>query len=148
MIVKTKKLTIGYKADDHHLLALDRVDLELKPGKVTALVGESGSGKTTLGKALLGLSPPSAMIEGEIFLGKTEISNLDEASINEFRWSRVAMVFQNGAANLNPVYRLVDQVAEPLIRRLGWSAADAANEARRKMAAMGLPAELGEPFSS
>jgi peptide/nickel transport system ATP-binding protein len=42
------------------------------------------------------------------------------------------MVFQNGAANLNPVHRIVDQVAEPLIqhgradrRKAGLLAADA-----------------------
>jgi peptide/nickel transport system ATP-binding protein len=146
MKAHTKQVSITYKNDEHQLLAADRVDLTLNPGTVTALVGESGSGKTTLGKALLGLLPPSASIKGEIFLGKTEITHLDEASLNKFRWSQAAMVFQNGAANLNPVHRLVDQVAEPLIQHLGWTASDAREEARRQMAAMGLTKELTDRF--
>lgn len=146
MRVQTKQVSITYKSDDHQLLAADRVDLTLNPGTVTALVGESGSGKTTLGKALLGLLPPNVLIKGAIFLGETEISRLDQTSLNEFRWSRVAMVFQNGAANLNPVHRLVDQVAEPLIHHLGWEASEARDEARRQMAAMGLRVELADRF--
>ncbi len=42
----------------------------------------------------------------------------DEARMTPIRWwAKAAMVFQNGAANLNPVHRLKDQVAEPLIQR-------------------------------
>jgi peptide/nickel transport system ATP-binding protein len=144
--VKTKQVSITYKNDDHQLLAVDRVDLALNPGTVTALVGESGSGKTTLGKAMLGLLPPSAAINGDVFLGETEITRLDEASLNKFRWSQAAMVFQNGAANLNPVHHLVDQVAEPLIQHLGWTISSARDKARSQMAAMGLKAELADRF--
>ena len=146
MRVEVKNLSVGYRNEDHQLLALDRVDLVLNPGCVTALVGESGSGKTTLGKALLGLMPPNAVVEGDVWLGETETTRLSETARNEWRWSRAAMVFQNGAANLNPVHRLVDQVAEPLIQRLAWTAADAREEARRQMAGMGLKAELAERY--
>jgi len=146
MTVRIKELTVEYRADDHRLLALDRVDLELQPGKVTALVGESGSGKTTLAKAILGLSPENASVRGSIHLGEQEIIGLDEAAINELRWSRVAMVFQNGADTLNPVYRLSAQVAEPLIQRLGRDPEQAREEARRTMMAMGLAEELTDRF--
>lgn len=42
---------------------LDRLDLDLAPGTVTALMGPNGSGKTTLGRLLLGLIRPD---DGEI----------------------------------------------------------------------------------
>nr|WP_253208673.1 ATP-binding cassette domain-containing protein [Streptomyces niphimycinicus] len=45
---------------------VDGVNLEARPGKVTALVGASGSGKTTTGLALLGEYPPGARIGGEV----------------------------------------------------------------------------------
>ena len=146
MKVEIKKLSVEYRSDDHRLLALDRVDLTLNPGHVTSLVGESGSGKTTLGNALMGLLPPEAAIKGEIFLDGKEITCLDENSMNDLRWSHTAMVFQNGAANLNPLHRLVDQVAEPLIRRLGWAAAEAREKACLQMTDIGLEAELIDRF--
>ena len=146
MKVEIKNLTVKYKDDDHLLLALDQVDLVLEPGRITALVGESGSGKTTLGKALMGLLPEIARVDGRICLGGTEIVGLDEASMNEMRWSTAAMVFQNGAANLNPVIRLIDQVAEPLVHGRGLKAEKAREEAQRLMEQMGLQPEQARRF--
>ena len=143
MNVSIKDLTVYYRDDDHALQALDRADLTLLPGRVMALVGESGSGKTTLGKALMGLLPDNAEIKGSIRIGDREIAGLDEASMNALRWSAMAMVFQNGAANLNPVYRLVDQVAEPLIQQRGENRSKAKEAAEDMLARMGLLAEQG-----
>ena len=142
MKLEIKDLTVAYRDDDHAVLALDRADLELVPGRVTALVGESGSGKTTLGKAIMGLLPDNARVSGSITLGTDQVVGRDEAALNELRWSRAAMVFQNGAANLNPVYRLIDQVAEPLIQRRGLDRRSAIKEAEKGLAQMGLEPEL------
>jgi peptide/nickel transport system ATP-binding protein len=136
------QLQVSYLDHDHELLALDRVNLELMPGRVTALVGESGSGKTTLGKAVMGLLPPNARAKGNILLDGKDILGLDEQVINGLRWSRMAMVFQNGAANLNPVHRLLDQVAEPLIHTNQVPARHARELARQALAGMGLDPEL------
>ena len=146
MKVEIKNLIVKYKDDDHLLLALDQVDLVLEPGRITALVGESGSGKTTLGKTLMGLLPENARVDGSICLGDREIVGLDEASMNEMRWSTAAMVFQNGAANLNPVIRLIDQVAEPLVHGRGLKAETAREEAQRLMRQMGLEPEMSRRF--
>jgi peptide/nickel transport system ATP-binding protein len=143
--VSIHNLTVQYKEDDHSLLALDRVDLTLAPGRITALVGESGSGKTTLGKAVMGLLPDNAGISGEILLGETRLLDLDEAQMIPIRWETCAMVFQNGAAGFNPVYRLVDQVAEPLIQR-GTPRRRALDLAGTKLTDMGLAPELADRY--
>jgi peptide/nickel transport system ATP-binding protein len=140
-----KKLTVQYSEEDHALLALDRVDLTLAPGRITALVGESGSGKTTLGKAIMGLLPDNATVQGEILLGQDNLLDFDEARMNPVRWATTAMVFQNGAANLNPVHRLKDQVAEPLIQR-GIPKKQALEQARNRLTAMGLAPELANRY--
>ncbi len=48
------------------LTALDAVDIQVAPGRITALVGPNGAGKSTLIKCLLGLVRPD---EGSILLG-------------------------------------------------------------------------------
>jgi peptide/nickel transport system ATP-binding protein len=144
--VDIKNLAVGYGNGDHHLLALDRIDLSLRPGRITALIGESGSGKTTLAKALMGMLPENAHLKGEIYLDEIEINGLDETSINDLRWSKVAMVFQNGAANLNPVYRVSDQVAEPLVQRLGMARVSAGKKARMQMRKIGLTPAQADRF--
>ncbi len=138
MKVEIRKLTVTYQDHDHALLAVDRVDLGLTPGRVTALVGESGSGKTTLAKAVLGLLPENAQVSGSISLDGKEVVGLSEEALNGLRWSQAAMVFQSGAANLNPVHRLIDQVAEPLIQHRGADPREARGKAREALLAMGL----------
>ena len=60
------------------VVALNHVQLQLKPGKVHALMGENGAGKSTLMKCMFGIY---TMDEGEIFLDgeKVEIHNPSEA---------------------------------------------------------------------
>ncbi len=146
MKLSIEELSVIYRDGDYALQALDQVALTLEPGRITALVGESGSGKTTLAKTLMGLLPDNAEISGSVKLNETELIGLDEAGFNEIRWSRVAMVFQNGAANLNPAHRIIDQVAEPLIHH-GRSEKQAANDrADERSCADGTAAGTGTSF--
>jgi peptide/nickel transport system ATP-binding protein len=89
--------------------------------------------------------PDNAGISGEILLGETRLLDLDEAQMIPIRWETCAMVFQNGAAGFNPVYRLVDQVAEPLIQR-GTPRRRALDLAGTKLTDMGLAPELADRY--
>ncbi|PKN28887.1 MAG: ABC transporter ATP-binding protein [Deltaproteobacteria bacterium HGW-Deltaproteobacteria-21] len=146
MKLRIEKLSVTYRDGDHSLLALDQVSLELEAGRITALVGESGSGKTTLGKTIMGLLPENAKVEGNVRLDDEEIIGKDESDLNRIRWSRIAMVFQNGPANLNPVLRIVDQVAEPLVQRFGMKKSNAVAKAREVLQRMGLKPDLADRF--
>ena len=87
-------------------VAVDKVDLALRPGETLGIVGESGSGKSTLGMALLRLSP--ATVEGQVnFDGHT----LTQMRSNEIRPLRAKMqvVFQDPFASLSP-RRTIEQI--------------------------------------
>jgi len=138
--------SVTYRVNDHALLALDEVGLRLVPGSITALVGESGSGKTTLGKSLMGLLPEYAQVKGHIKLDEQEMAGASEEGWNAVRWSEVAMLFQNGPANLNPVHRVLDQVAEPLIQHGRRSKAEATAEAEKALARMKIDSSQARRF--
>lgn len=138
MCIDIKQISVIFKNGSHSIQALEEVRLTIAPGKCLALVGESGSGKTTLGKACMGLLPSNAAKEGEISINGRRIDNLKESALNEIRWKKIAMVFQNGAVNLNPVHRIIDQVAEPLIQHRFSGRVEANLKAKKALEQMGV----------
>jgi oligopeptide/dipeptide ABC transporter ATP-binding protein len=119
------------------------VSLGIGAGESVGLVGESGSGKTMLSLALMGLLPPGARVDGEIWLdaaaGMKEKDNAETQSTQrnaeneggaagsarnlvrqtEEEWRAVrgreiAMIFQEPMTSLNPVMRVGAQVAEAI----------------------------------
>ena len=98
------------------ITALEDISLEINNGECVAVIGESGSGKTTLSLASMKLLAPNAYISGKIFLDDLDISDLTNEEMENIRWNKISIVFQNYGDVLNPLHRIIDQVAEPLIK--------------------------------
>jgi peptide/nickel transport system ATP-binding protein len=93
------------------LKAVSGIDFELRKGETFALVGESGCGKSTVANLVVGLHQPSA--------GTIEFEGVDLASItNRTQMTqlrrRIAMIFQDPYASLNPRWRVHAIVSEPI----------------------------------
>jgi peptide/nickel transport system ATP-binding protein len=96
--------------------AVRGVSIELRRGEVLGIAGESGCGKSTLAYALTRLLPASASLVGGAvqYFGRDnaeglDILGLDPAELRDFRWSKIAMVFQGAMNSLNPVTSLRKQ---------------------------------------
>ncbi len=85
--------------------AVNGVDLEIEEGEFTAIVGPSGSGKTTLLNIIGGLDHPT---EGEVFINQTDISQMSNNQLIDFRLKNIGFVFQ--AYNLIPVLTAQENV--------------------------------------
>jgi len=98
------------------VVAVDGIDFSVAQGELVALVGESGCGKSLTGLALLGLLPTSARLgrHTSITFEGQELAGLDDAAYRPFRGARMAMVFQDPTASLNPVMRVGVQIGEAL----------------------------------
>ena len=72
--------------------AVDRVSFHVEQGEFVGVMGASGSGKTTL---LNMLSTIDRVTAGHIFYGDTDITELSEDGLSEFRKRDLGFVFQN-----------------------------------------------------
>jgi oligopeptide/dipeptide ABC transporter ATP-binding protein len=92
------------------LLAVDRVDLDVRRGECLAIVGESGSGKTTLGRCLIRLLEPDS---GEVIFDGTDLLGLSARELRRRR-KDLQMVFQDSGSAFDPRHSVADILAEPL----------------------------------
>lgn len=102
--------------------AVDDVSFTVRRGTTLALVGESGSGKSTIANALTGLVAPHA---GTATLADAEGTGVRDALRAKRRERRrIAMVFQDPFASIDPRRTVADAIAEPLrVHRLGGATA-------------------------
>jgi putative ABC transport system ATP-binding protein len=89
--------------------ALDDVSVSLQAGQFTAIMGPSGSGKSTLLHVLAGLDRPSA---GEIYLGDTEITSLNDRKLTLLRRDQIGFIFQS--FNLLPTLTAAENIELPM----------------------------------
>ncbi|UOQ59470.1 ABC transporter ATP-binding protein [Leucobacter rhizosphaerae] len=111
-ILEVTDLSITFSTDAGTATSVDGLSFQLFPGETLGVVGESGSGKSVTSMAVLGLLPKAATVTGSIRLGGEELLGRSEGQLREIRGKRIAMIFQDALAALNPVHSVGDQLAE------------------------------------
>ena len=122
------------------LRAVDAMSFELRRGETLALVGESGCGKSTVARLIVGLYEPTG--------GRIEFEGIDLASAGASGLRRrMQMIFQDPYASLNPRWRVMDIVAEPIrVLRLAKSPAEIADRVGELLVQVGLSPEDREKY--
>ena len=91
VIARLEGVTKQYEVGDAVVYALRDVSLDIQEGQFVVLLGPSGSGKTTLLNMIGGLDAPT---HGRIWVGGSEITDMNEASLTMYRRKQVGFIFQ------------------------------------------------------
>jgi putative ABC transport system ATP-binding protein len=109
-IVRVERLSKVFHRDSAEVVALEDASLTVEEGGFVALMGPSGSGKTTLLNIIAGIDQPSS---GHVYVGDTDIAELDEDELAEWRNQHIGFIFQT--YNLIPVLTARENVELPLL---------------------------------
>lgn len=145
-LLEFRDTTITYRTGHGPVPAVRGVDLTLDAGETLGVAGESGSGKSTLALAVLRLLPRTASTSGQILLGGADVATMPWGALRAVRWAGTSIVFQGAMHALNPVRRVADQIAEPML--LHGTARNGAVDARVRqlLAQVGLPARRAQAY--
>ncbi|OBQ86470.1 ABC transporter ATP-binding protein [Mesorhizobium sp. WSM3873] len=146
-LLEVDGLSVDYGLKGVSSRAIDGVSFSLRAGEAVGLVGESGSGKTTTAMAIAGLLSPNARVsEGEVRYRGERLPIDDDAAMRPHRWSETSVVFQGAMNALNPVHRIIKQIAEPCRMKLAMSRGEATARARELLELVGIPADRGAAY--
>ena len=98
-----------YGTGEAQVVALREVSVELQRGRFTAIMGPSGSGKSTLMHCLAGLD---SVTRGQVFVGDTRLTGLNDAGLTRLRREKVGFIFQQ--FNLLPTLTAEENILLPL----------------------------------
>lgn len=114
MLLEIKDLEVFFKSSQGIVKAVNKVNINTRDGKTTAIVGESGSGKSVTTLAIMGLLDKSSLekISGEInFEGKNLLEATPE-ELRKIRGNEISMIFQEPMTSLNPALKVGYQMSE------------------------------------
>jgi peptide/nickel transport system ATP-binding protein len=142
-VLELRDLRVTYASG---LEAVRGVDLTLQPGQTLGLAGESGCGKSTLAMSILRLLPKDARISGEILLAGEDTRTMSWGRLRAVRWAAASVVFQGAMHALNPVRRVGQQIAEPILLHGTLPATKVPARVAELLAQVELPAEKADAY--
>jgi peptide/nickel transport system ATP-binding protein len=114
-LLSIENLSVAYWTAEGWLPAVREVDLTVQPGEVVGIAGESGCGKSTLASTVLRLQPADARVSGEVLVDGEDVLSMRWGQLRALRWAKASIVFQGALHSLNPVHRVGNQIAEPIL---------------------------------
>ena len=139
-LLQVRDLRTHFETRAGTIKAVDGISFTLERGEILGLVGESGSGKSVTGFSLIGLlDPPGRIAAGSVMFQGKELVGLPQAEMRKLRGKRIAMIFQDPAATLNPVLTIGQQMAMAVQAHGGGGDGAALALAARSLARVGIP---------
>ena len=116
-ILEIENLSISFFARAFEIPAVMDFSCTVMPGEAMGIVGESGCGKSTVALGIMrDLSNIGKIVGGRIKFQGRDMGEMSDAELRALRGSKIAMIYQEPMASLNPAMKVGKQLMEvPLI---------------------------------
>ncbi|RJL05069.1 ABC transporter ATP-binding protein [Paracoccus siganidrum] len=139
-LLEVRDLSVEFHTAAGTVKAVQNVSWHLDRGETLAILGESGSGKSVSASAVMNLidMPPGRITSGRVLLNGRDMLAMTAEERRRINGARIAMIFQDPLAHLNPVYTVGWQIAE-MVTTHGGAARDAQARALELLGRVGIP---------
>ena len=139
-VLECRNLSISYYTRAGEIPAVVDFNLKLMPGEAHGIVGESGCGKSTVALAVMQyMGKNGAIVGGEILFEGRDLRTMSEEELRQLRGSKIAMIYQEPMASLNPAMLIGNQLSEVPIYHDGISNEEAWERSSNLLEKVRLP---------
>jgi peptide/nickel transport system ATP-binding protein len=140
VLLSVEDLHVRFKTYAGLVHAVNGMTFDVREGEIFGLVGESGCGKSVTGFAVLRMiPPPGEIVQGRITFRGEDLLQKSEAEMQDIRGGRIAMIFQDPSASLNPVFSIGNQVTRVIRQHVSADRAKARQIAMEMFDTVDLP---------
>jgi oligopeptide/dipeptide ABC transporter ATP-binding protein len=139
-LLEVENLKVHFQSQNGTVNAVNDMSFHLDEGEIVGLVGESGCGKTMSQLAVMQLVPESGKTSGNVLFEDHDLLTfpLRSKAMCAIRGQKIAMIFQEPAASLNPVLAIGTQIMEMLEVHLRMNRRQAKNHAVELLIRVGI----------
>ncbi|MBI5669129.1 MAG: ABC transporter ATP-binding protein [Chloroflexi bacterium] len=138
-VLDIQSLNVNYRGRRGIARAVRGLSLTIGEGETYGLVGESGCGKSTVALSIMRYLPKQAEADGQILFQGQDLMQASDAHLRHLRGNRIAMVYQDPQASLNPVLTIEKQLTEVLLTHQNYSHAEARQRALAMLERVRMP---------
>nr|WP_306264971.1 ABC transporter ATP-binding protein [Pararhizobium sp. IMCC3301] len=113
-LLEVRNLSVEFHTLQGQVKAVQGVSFHLDPAETLVILGESGSGKSVSASAVMNLidMPPGEITSGEVLYRGRSLLQMAGEERRAINGAKIAMIFQDPLAHLNPVYSVGWQIIE------------------------------------
>tara|TARA_R110001599_G_scaffold265356_1_gene466044 strand:+ start:330 stop:1961 length:1632 start_codon:yes stop_codon:yes gene_type:complete len=139
-LLEVRDLSVEFHTLQGQVKAVQGVSFHLDPAETLVILGESGSGKSVSASAVMNLidMPPGEITSGEVLYRGRSLLQMAGEERRAINGAKIAMIFQDPLAHLNPVYSVGWQIIEMMTTH-GMPSDQARQRAIELLKRVGIP---------
>ena len=140
VLLSVQDLHVRFRTYSGVVYAVNGMTFDMRRSEMFGLVGESGCGKSVTGLSIVNMVPRGGEITGgQILLDGKNLLTMGEDELQGIRGKRIAMIFQDPARSLNPVFTVGNQTVRIIRQHLPVSRKEAYRRALETFESVALP---------